>query len=52
MSLVKSLQWPQALVAVALIAGAVCASIFAPEDVRGALVGVLTAIAAWLRVQQ
>jgi hypothetical protein len=50
--LISGVSWPQAVVLVALVAGAVCASIWAPEDVRGALVGLLTAIAGWLRVQK
>jgi hypothetical protein len=37
---------------VAVIAGSVVASIFAPDDVRGALVGLLTALAGFLRVSK
>lgn len=47
-----NISWPQAAVAVALIAGGVVSSIYAPEDVRSALVGLLLAAASWLRVRQ
>jgi hypothetical protein len=50
-TLVKSLQWPQVAALAVLVAGAVLVSIFAPEDVRGPLVGLLTGLAGWLKVR-
>ncbi len=46
----NKIQWPAAAVLIALIAGSVCAAIFAPEDVRVALAVLLTALAGLLKV--
>lgn len=51
-NLMKSISWPQVALAGVLVAGGVLTAIFAPEDVRGALVGLLVAAASWLRVRQ
>ncbi len=51
MNLLKEMQWPAAAVLIALVAGAVVASILAPEDVRGPLVGLLVALAGYLKVR-
>lgn len=43
------IDWPRAVVAVALIAGATCVAIWAPEDIRAPLASLLTALAVALR---
>ena len=44
------IQWPAAVVLVALIAGSVCAAIWAPESIQAALAGLLVGLAGLLKV--